>query len=397
MSLFSNMFRRSADPPEERNISISDPAAFPLFGVVPSLSGVNVNEVTALGNAAVQRCVAIIAGGIASLPLGAVHQEGGLTLPAQCLWLDNPVGPLTRFELVETTLMHMLLHGNAYLAHIRGGAGQLLGLNPIHPTAVQIDLDPQTNAKTYRVTLIDGSQRVFDDSNLTHVKWLSLDGIRGLSPITLARHGVFGTSIAADQSAAKMFKDGALMSAIATVDEAVSEEDAKAIADGLRRRAAGVSNAAEIAFINRNVKITPWSLSNEDAQWLQSREFQKSEVATWFGIPETLVGLSEKQSSWGTGITQMHRAMVTWTFSQWTARIEARLSLLLPDNETVRFDYKGLLAPDPEKEIALLCQMVAGGILTQNEARQRQNLPPIAGGDVLLTPKPPVPQQEPPA
>lgn len=391
--MFNNIFKRSADPPPEaRDFGISDPALIALFGGMPSLTGVHVTEHAVLGLAAVHRCVEIIAGGIASLPLAAVQQEGGITevVPS---WLDSPAGPYTKHELIETTLLHLLLHGNAFWAHIYGGAGQLVGVQPLHPTLVGVELD-RNGFKSYRVSLATGKTQAFDESTMTHIKGLAPDAVRGYSPLELARNGAFGVGLAADRSAASLFGNGALMSAIVTSDTIRTAEEAEDIKKMLTVRAAGVPNAGQIAVFNKDLKITPWSLTNEDAQWLQSREFQKSEIATWFGVPDTLVGLSEKQSSWGSGIAEMHRAMASWTFKLWTSRIEDRLSRLLPVGTTAQFDYKGLLAPAPEKEIPLLLAMVQAGTLTPNEFRKRQNLPPIEGGDVLLTPQPPQPPTE---
>ncbi len=363
------------EPPEQRNISIANPGVFALFGGGPSLAGVSVSEHSVLGLSAVWRCVQIIAGGIATLPLRALREENGITQRVPS-WLDNPAGGLTRFELVQTTLAHLLLHGNAFWAHIYGGAGQLLGVTPIHPNAVGIDLDKAGN-KTYRVSLQDGSTKLFTDQTMTHIRSLATDGVRGLSPLHLARNGVFGIALAADKSAQGLFTSGGLMSAIVTVDEELTEDEARELKEGLDRKVAGVNNAGEIAFINRNVKITPWQASNEDLQWLQSRQFQKSEIATWFGIPDSLVGLSEKQSSWGTGIREMHEAMATWTFKLWTAPIEDRLSLLFPANVKAEFDYRALLSPSPETEINLLIAQVDAGLLTNAEARAILNRAPL--------------------
>ena len=375
--MLSRIFTRNADPPaevEHRQLSIADPNLITLFGASPSLTGVSVSETSALGLSAVFRAVSLIAGGIATLPLRTVQDRDGITerVPS---WLDNPAGGLTRFELVETTLLHLLLHGNAFLAHIYGGAGQLGGLSPIHPQAVGIDVD-KAGTKTYRVTLSDNTTRLFTDQTMTHVKGLSTDGVRGLSPLTLARSGAFGTAIAADRSAARLFGNGALMSAIVTPEEDMSPEEAETIKESLSRRVSGEANAGEIAVINRRLKISPWSLSNEDAQWLQSREFQVEEIARIYGVPATLIGLSDKQSSWGTGIAEMHRAMAQWTFKPWTSRIEARLTPLLPGRKA-EFDYRGLLAPDPATEIKLLIDQVAAGLLSNSEARAILNRAPL--------------------
>jgi HK97 family phage portal protein len=398
LSLFTRARSRAPDPPgppvEQRNYSISDPRVFEFFGAAPSLTGAHVSEHSVLGLAAVWRCVHIISGGIATLPLRAIQESNGITSRVPS-WLDNPFGNLTRFELIQTALLHLLLHGNSYLAHVYGGAGQLIGVNPIHPSAVSIDVDDQ-GRKTYKVSLANGTTQVFVDaaqSNgshyvITHIKSLSTDGIYGLSPLRLARDGAFGTAIAADRSAASFHGNGPSVAAIASFDETTSAEEAKELGAQLDRGLTGPANSGRIGYINRNVQIHPLTVNHEESQWLQSRQFQKSEIATWFGIPDSLVGLSEKQSSWGTGIREMHQAMAAWTFKLWTAPIEDRLSLLLPPTQKAEFDYRALLSPDPETEIELLLKQAGRPIQTVNEVRRKLNMPPIEGGDVL----PPVAQ-----
>lgn len=395
MSVFTRMFRAPdppfeppEPPPEARAVSIASPDALTLFGGAPSATGVHVSEHAVLGLSVVHRCIEIVAGGIASLPLRAVQESSGVTQVVPS-WLDNPAGGLTKNELVELTLTHLLLWGNAYLAHIYGGAGQLVGVQPLHPSAVGINVD-NDGAKTYSVSLINGTTKTFSDSMtpsgpyvLTHVMHRSVDGIHGLSPLSLARNSAFGIGLAADRSAAGLFDGGGLVSTIVSVEDDVTEEDAQVMFDGLKRAMAGVSNAGRIAWINRNVKITPWSINQKDLQWLESRQFQKSEIATWFGVPDFMVGLSEKQTSWGTGIDSQFRGVSQWTLKQWTTRIEGRLSLLLPQGVTARFDYHDLLSPDPEAKVGLLLQQHAAGVLTTNEFRQQVNLPPLPGGDAL--------------
>ncbi|MCV7041239.1 phage portal protein [Mycolicibacterium moriokaense] len=357
------------------------------------LTGAPVDECSVLGLSAVYRAVSLIAGGIATLPLRVVQESDGVTerVPS---WLDKPAGGLTRYELVETTLLHLLLWGNAYLAHIYNNAGALSGVSPIHPSAVCVEIDYSTSAKTYRVSLEDGTTRAFTDLSMTHIKWLSSDGYVGLSPLTLARSGAFGIALAADRSASRLFNGGALMSAIATVDEEMDEESAKAIKEGLDRRIAGEPNAGKIAFINRKVNIHPWTISNEDLQWIQAREFQIEEIARIYGVPATLIGLSDKQSSWGTGIREMHQAMARWTFMPWTTRIEQRLSLLLPPNRKAEFDYRDLLAPDPQTEIELLIKQVQAGLLSHAEARQILNRRPLPESERPQAQEPQEPNDE---
>lgn len=381
MSALARLFQRNTDPPspepEQRNISISDPSVLTLFGGAPSLSGVSVTEQSALGLSAVYRSVALIAGTIGTLPLRTLQDGPDGTRDRVPSFLDNPGGPLgpTPYEWAETVLCHLALHGNCYLAHIFGGAGQLIGLQPIHPMAVTPEI-LKDGTRIYRVTLSDGKVEVFDQRSMTHIPALSTDGIKGLSPIQVAKNS-FGTSIAADRSAAKLFGNGALMSAIASVEDEMPEDEAKAIKDGLDRRIAGEANAGQIAFINRSVKITPWSLSPEDSQFIQGRAFQVEEVARWYGIPPHLLAQTEKQTSWGTGVSEQNRGLARYTLEPWTTRVQQRLSRLLPPNRKCEFDFTAFVQPDPETEIKLLIEQVQAGLITTNEARRIRNMPPL--------------------
>jgi hypothetical protein len=60
-------------------------------------------------------------------------------------------------------------------------------------------------------------------------------------------------------------------------------------------------------------KATALSINPEDAQLLESRGFSVEEVCRFFGVPPVLVGHSEKQSSWGTGIEQIVLGFLKFT------------------------------------------------------------------------------------
>lgn len=386
MGLMDRLFSRQVE--ERSTYSVSDPVLAQFFNLGPqNLANVPVNETTALGLSAVWRALSLISGTIASLPLRTLQEGEGGSRQRVPSFLDNPGGPdgPTPFEWTETVMAHLVLHGSAYLAHVYNGAGALVALVPIHPLAVcpewQKDATGKpTGLKEFTVSLDDGMRRTFDTRTMTQVMALSLDGLRGLSPITIARLSL-GTSIAADRAAARMFGNGAMIAGLVTPDEDVTEEEAKAIKEGLKAKVSGVDNAGDIAVINRKLKFQPWTMSNEDAQFLQSRQFQIEEVARWFGIPPFELMQTEKQTSWGTGIESQQRGLARTVLSPWAQRVDQRLSRLLPERQWAEFDFAGLERSDPENEIRLLIEQVQAGLLTLNEARAIRNLPPVPGGD----------------
>ena len=371
-------------------ISISDPALAGYFGVQESYSGIQVGEGSALGVSAFFRAVTLISTTIAGLPLKTYRDVNGQR-QQHTSWLDDPGGVQgqTAFEWKETVVLHMLLHGNTYLKHVYNAGGALIGAIPVHPLAVTPEWEKDqrglyTGRKIFRFTSDDGRQRVLTETDMTQIMGPSLDGLRGLSLLGVARNSL-GTTIAGDRAAAKMFRSGMLISGLVTPDEDLEEDEAEIVKAGLDARTAGWQNAGSIAFVSRKLNFTPWTMSAEDAQFLQSRQFQIEEISRWTGVPPHLLMQTEKQTSWGTGVAEQNRGLGRFTLSGWTARFEQRLSRTLSKFTFCEFEYAGLERPTPEQEIDLLIKQVQAGLITPNEARRKRNLPPIPGADELRT------------
>lgn len=376
--------------------SIGDPALAEFFGFQGStLAGVSVNESTALGLTAVFRAVSIIAGTIAGLPLRALRiDEDGARERVKGTWIDTPAGPtstMTQFEWVELVMTQLLLHGNAFLARLYNGAGGLVGLQPIPPDVVTVrpiqtaeDLarwggPDGTFTKWFELRLADGSMQQLAEDELEHIPALNTDGVRGLSPIEVHRQAL-GTGIAADRSAARLFGSGLLLGGLVSADEDLDHDDALEAVAQLKAKMAGSDHAGDITMINARLKFQPWTLPPVEAQWHESRNYQIEEVSRIFGIPPHLLGLTEKQTSWGTGVSEQNRGFARYTLMAWTTRIEQHLTRLLSRPVSAEFDYAGLLQPAPEVEIPLLISQVQAGLLTVDEARRIRNMPPLPAG-----------------
>jgi HK97 family phage portal protein len=386
--------RRQQSEPTNELISISDPALAGYFNVAPNFSGVVVGEASALAVSAFYRGVMLIATTFAGLPLKTYRDTSDGQRQRLTSWLDDPGGVQgqTPFAWKETSILHMLLHGDCFLKHVYNVGGALIGGVPIHPQAVTVEWEKDeagrfTGHKVYRFTTDDGRQQELTDRDLTQVMGPSLDGLRGLSLLGVARNSL-GTTIAGDRAAARMFRDGPLISGLVTPEDELEPDEFETVQDGLNRSVGGLENAGKIALVSKKLNFTPWTMSAEDAQFLQSRQFQIQEIARWTGVPASLLMDPGAVSTWGTGVEIQNRGLARFTLSGWTARFEQQLSRTLSNPMFCEFDYAGLERPTPEQEIDLLIKQVQGGVLTANEARRIRNLPPIEGGDTLRTTTP---------
>ncbi len=380
---------------EEYPLRLDDGTFADWMGWGPTTAGVAVSQQGSLGLASVYRAVSLISGTLATLPLKSYRDLPDGTRVRVDSFLDSPGGRdgLTQFEWTELVLVHLLLWGNCYLLHQVGGAGQLVGLIPLHPSAVEVKQVKSKEEesrffpwlKYFTVTMADGSQRDLTPMEITHITAMCTDGLKGLSPIELNRQAI-GTGLAGDQAAARMFKSGMFVAGLVTTEDDVDSDEAAAIADGLKRKVSGVDNAGRLAFVNRNLKFTPWTMPNTDAQFLESRIHQVEEIARIFGVPPHLLGQTEKQTSWGTGVTEQNRGLSRYTLMPWTSRIEQRLSRLLPNKQLCEYDYAGLLQGSAQEELDMLIKQVDARIITVDEARRVRNLPPLPAGDAAAPP-----------
>lgn len=377
---------------EDRGVwRLDDPATAVIFGGGPTYSGESVNETSALSLSAIFRAVSLISQGIAALPLKTYRTTDDDQRERVPSFLDDPAGPesLTPFEWKERVILHLLLHGNAFLYHVYTDGGALVGTYPIHPDAVSVEEDwHEPEGKIFWVRTVDGGLERLTTREMTHVLGPCVDGLRGYSFLSLGRNSL-GISLAGERSAATMFKNGSQIAGVLTprAGEDLSEEDATTIGAELDARLTGRENAGRIPLLNRILEFQPWQMTNADAQWLESRQFQIEEVCRWTGVPPYLLMQLEKQSSWGTGIAETNKNLGQYVFLSWCLRLTQRLSRLIRgDKRFCEFDMAGLEAGSAQDVSALLMAEVNGGMRTLNEARRILNLAPVAGGDQLRIP-----------
>lgn len=356
--------------------SIGDPA-FAEWLRMSGYMGETFTEEKALGLTAIYRAQAIIAGTIAGLPLKVYSTSQGGQRDEVEHWLSStPAGPydMSAFSWTETVLLHLLNHGEAFLKAILTEGGEMVGLWPIHPLAInKVMWDGADKVFTVRLATGGTEQRITGD--ITQILGMSTDTLRGLSPLALFRQ-TLQTSRAGEMAANNHFTNGALIAGLVTTEEDVEAEEAKVIKDSLNAKIAGAANAGDIAFVNRALKFTPWTMTNADAEFIASRSFQIDEASRIYGVPSHLLSSTEKVTSWGTGISELNLGLQKFTLQPWTSRIESALKAVLPPGHVVEFEYKGLLAGTPKDEIELLLAQVKGGLLDVDEARAILNLPP---------------------
>ena len=386
--------RRSVENPA---VPLTTQGLAALLDGAPNSTGVTVNEKTALQHIAVYRCVELIAGTCAALPMKAYRN--GTRERVNAPVLDDPHPELTRFELWEQGFACLLLWGNAYFLKVRDGAGVVRQLWPIEPWRVKVELvapdGGNPGGKVFVVTE-KGRREPFTSYEILHIPGLGYNGKEGLSRIQMAAQGI-GVGLAADEYAAKFFGSGQLLSGILTSDKALTQDSAERLKAGWKAKMQGLSRAHDIAVLDNGTTFQPVSIPAKDAQLLETRQYSTTEIARLFGLPPHAIGDVEKSTSWGSGIEQQTIGMVQFTLQpSYLSRVEQRLTKhVLPGNHYAKIVVEGLLRGDSKSRAEFYTAMRAIKAMNANEVREREDMEPYEGGDVYENPNIAVTEPEP--
>lgn len=376
--------------PKNATLSIADPTLAALFtpGGLVDLAGVAVTETTAMGLSALYRALSLVSGTLASLPLNSWRDAGDGQREKVSSVFDDPDGPdgQTVFEWKETLFLHLGLHGKAGALKVRNDGGALVRLPLVHPLSFYVEqptLEQQRDPEKmpaggvwFVVTLDTAEQVRLDAQDFWYVPAASLGGQVGMGLLQYGRQSL-ATSIAADKAAAKVFSSGALISGLATPSEDGVLENLDQIRNELNRNVLGHENAGTIALVNRRLNFTPWTMTAQQAQFLESRQFQIEEISRWTGVPPHLLMQTDKQTSWGTGVDEQNRGLSKFVLGHSASRVEQRASRLLARPRWCEFDFAGLERPNYAVEADIDLKEVGAGVMTADEYRAKRGRPPL--------------------
>lgn len=374
----------SVENPEKQ---LTDTSILELLGASDTFSGKNVNEVTALGMAAVWRAVQVTCNVPAALPFHAYQQDGDARVKATghgAQLLDDPHPDMTPFELWQTIHVHRRLWGNAYVRKLRDPLGRVKELWPIHPGRVKVGRESEAGRKVYA---IDGGKEVLSDDQVLHLPGLGYDGICGVSPIRAARQSI-GMGLAAEEYGARLFGSGSLATGILQTEQRLTQTQADSLARRWKEKRTGLESAHGTVVLDKGAKFHQLTIPPGDAQFLESRRFQVVEVCRWFGLPPFLMFETEKSTSWGTGLEQQALGWVKFDLGPDLTAVEQRVTkhVLRPTPVYARYALEGLLRGDSKARADFYRAMWNLGALSTNEIRAYEEQPPVEGGDVRYRP-----------
>ena len=351
-------------------------------------SGVGVSADTAMCLSAVFRAVGLVSGHMAMLPMSLYHKGTREKVSHPLLRLLNvrPNRWQNAFEWREMMQGHLELRGNAYNEISSNSKGEITELLPRHPDRVKVQV-LESGDRRYTVTDLNGLSRTVAQGAMWHLRGLSSNGITGLSVIEYARES-FGLGLAAQSYGARFFANDAKPSGgWLEFPGQFKDKTARQVFRESVQEAQSAANRGKLMVLDQGMKYHEVGLTNEDAQFLETRQFQIADVARWFGVPPHKIGdLSRATFS---NIEQMALEYIQDALQPRASRLEASIEadLLFDDEELdVEFEFHEMLRGDSAARAIYYHNGILDGWLTRNEARDMEGREPVEGLDTPLVP-----------
>jgi HK97 family phage portal protein len=386
VSIFDNLYKRFFN-----DTTLKEPEWWRQIGVgLPTTSGVYINPDNALQIGVVYACVRTLSEDVASLPLKIYRKsdDGREVLrdhPLSRLFNVSPNGEQTAFEMREFLMANLALRGNAYCQIIRRG-GRVVMLQPLNAKYMHVDRNGA--GKLVFDYQEEGNARVYNDSEIWRIAAIGSNGVTGLSPVALARESM-GVVKAGEEQSGKMYSNGAQIPGVLEFPQTLSKEQI----DHLRKQWAdnhqGTANAYKPLILESGMKYSQIGMSANDAQFLESRKFQITDVLRWYRMPPHKVGDLERATH--SNIEHQGIEYYTSTLRPWLVRIEQTimrdLFTLQEQNElTVSHTADALLRGDTKSRFEAYGKGITDGWLNRNEVREMENKNKVDGLDEYLTP-----------
>lgn len=357
-------------------------------------AGVRVNPVTAMQITAVYACVRLLGESGGSVPCYLYqHLENNAKTPAidhplYDILLNRPNDYQTSFEFWEQVIRCCAVRGFFYAEIVLDRLGQVAELLPLHPD--RVIHERLINGKyRYRYTDLDGSERTFMPSDLFRVMYYTEeDGMTPISPIKANADSV-GVTEAAERYAASYLGNAASPGGALVTDLKVDDPSRKAIQDSWNRAYRGPDKAGKVAVLDQGFKYQQIPINADDAQLLETRQWQLTDICRIYRVPPHLV--QDLTRSTFKNIEHQSLDFLTHTMRPWMRRIERSIErdLLLKDERKqffVRFDLNDLLAADAKARAEYNASGIQNGWMTRNEARVSEGMNPLDDLDEPLMP-----------
>ncbi len=353
-------------------------------------SGERVTVSGSLAIATAYRAKNIISDDVAKMPFQMIRREGrniqqvtpdAVTRNMAYLLQVSPnLWGWAPFAFKKAVVEWQLFYGNAYIWQPMVGPRQLLIL-PADRTAPVFDMEGNL---WYKHTFTNGKSEYIPAVEILHLL-INPDasGFMGRGVITFARE-TFGRQLAARKTQSMLYSQGFLPAAYIQMSGELDKEKRGIVRKAYEEAMSGSENAYRLAvFDNKITKFEAIDIQLKDAQFLESIDATDQDVCNFFGLPEHMLnrGRQAYNSNEQKYIEYLQGTLDAYLVP-WEEGARIRwLSQAEQANTYFKFIRESLLRMDSRARAEAMAKRIQNGIMTPNEAREKDDVGAYPEGD----------------
>jgi HK97 family phage portal protein len=297
--------------------------------------------------------------------------------------ISRPMPRWSTVDLLHHVQQHLLVHGNAVLAKVRGSDPQAPpeGLWPLDWAFMSAYAPQGGRIEWWSTTQFEGHERFIAVEDTVHFAWSSTWGEIGVSP--LQKLGVtIKLEDAAQRHQVASFKNGARPGGVFTLPPGSnpSKEQMELTRATIQSLYSG-DNAFKTGIVAPGAKWEAMSMSPVEVALIDQRKLNREEVGMVYDLAGPL--MNDLSHATLTNVVELNKALYRDVIPPWLTLIEQTFQVQLLDAEPawmdrfLAFDLSEKLKGEPIELANTLKIQVEAGLITRNEARRILNMPPM--------------------
>lgn len=345
-----------------------------------SVGRTSVTEETALSLSAFWSGVRLLSESVAGLPLHLIQKRGENRVKVDHYSLpllnSEAASTVSAFDYHSVLVASAIVHGNGYAVISREGSNiELVNVHPDDVTPVKWD------GEIFYKLKIQNKEVIVLAGDMIHLKGFGLHPYYGYSAIQYHRLNI-GLALAAQDYGADFYNKGTRIDGYLKYPGKLDKDTKDAIAEQWINNY-GANGNRGVALLDGDTEYKYIGMPPNDAQFIETRKFQKNEIATILRVPAHMV--NELENATFSNIEHQGIEYLNYSLKTWLVKLEQEYRIkLLTTSQRVDHQYKfntnALLRTDVEKRSAYYETMLRTGVFSINDVRALEDLNPIEGG-----------------